>query len=132
MGNYIETARSNYFKVKDLKRFKKAIAPFGGIEIIEGENGTIAVLGRDETFPDMGWDENGNEMKKTFSDVVAAHLTDDSVFVAVGAGYEKMRYVIGWAYAVDNTNTRVYINTDDIYEKAKKKFAGKTITQAQY
>ena len=132
MSNYIETARSNYFKVKSLSKFKKAISSFDDIKIVKGQNGTITILGMGETFPDVGYTKNGNEMKNTFSDIVSKHLTDDSVFIAMGVGYEKMRYLIGWAYAVDNTNTRVYVNTDEIYAKAKKQFAGKTVTQAEY
>ena len=131
MANYIETARSNYFKVKDRAKFEKATRLFGSFTIVEGDDGTIAILG-DEEFPSVAYDKNGNERKKTFSDIVAEHLTDDSVFVAMGSGYEKMRYIAGWAYAVDNSGNYVAINLDDIYDKAKKRFPGKKVTTATY
>ena len=131
MANYIETARSNYFKVKDLNKFKEATEHFGSFTIVDGKDGTIAILG-DEDFPAAAYDDNGNEMEKNFSDIVAEHLTDDSVFIAMGSGYEKMRYIAGWAYAVDNSGRHIFINLDDIYTKAKEKFAGKKVTSATY
>lgn len=139
MANYYESSRSNYFKVKDLEAFKEDMDKFGGIEIVLGsENdphraGRVCLLGTDEYFPSECYDDNGDEIPDmTIEKVIAKHLTEDSVFIAMGAGAEKLRYISGWAYAVDCTGELVSISIDNIYELAKAKFGDKEITEAQY
>ena len=134
MANYIETARSNYFKVKDLEAFKLAVENYGEFEITHDDEdpSLIAILGTGESFPAYGWDDDGNELDKEFAQIVSEHLTDDSVFVVVGSGYEKMRYVTGWAYAIDSTGKSVYMDISEIYNRAEAEFPGKTVTLAEY
>ena len=36
MANYYETARTNYFKVIDLEKFKEWVKQFGGPQVCEG------------------------------------------------------------------------------------------------
>jgi hypothetical protein len=131
MANYIETSRTNYFRVKDLEAFEDAIAPYGGVTVVHGDNNSIALLG-DEYFPDTGWDDDGNDLPKSFSEVISEHLAEDSVFIAMGSGYEKMRYITGWAYAIDSKGKVIGVNIDDIYDKARKKYKGKEVTTATY
>jgi molybdopterin biosynthesis enzyme len=58
------------------------------------------------------------------------HLHDEDVAVLMEAGAEKLRYVSGWAVAVNSKGDLVEIGLSDIYEKAKH--LGKNITQATY
>ena len=139
MANYYESARSNYFKVKDLEAFKEDLDKFDGIQIVDGDSadpnraGRVCLLATDESFPSECYDDNGDEIPDmTLDKVIAKHLTEDSVFIAMGAGAEKLRYICGWAYAIDCTGEMVHINLDNIYELAKAKFEGKEVTGAQY
>ena len=66
-----------------------------------------------------------------FMEELAPHLADGSIAVVVASGAEKMRYVCGWASAVNNTGKQVYININSIYDLAKKELGGEA-TPAEY
>lgn len=134
MANYIEHARSNYFRVKNLEAFEEATAPYGGFSIKHGEtDDSLIMIEADESFPTFGYDEeSGEPLPKEFSDVVAEHLLPDEVFIAMGSGHEKLRYITGWAYAMDCTGKYVAINLETIYDKARRKFKGKKLTEVKF
>jgi hypothetical protein len=51
----------------------------------------------------------------------------------MGAGAEKLRFITGYAEAINSKGERVSVNIDTIYDLAKQKF-GKDVevTPAQY
>lgn len=64
---------------------------------------------------------------------LAEHLQDDSVAVLMEAGAEKLRYVAGWAAAVNAKGEVVEIGLHAIYDMAKQKFGDDVeITVAEY
>ena len=136
MANYYGTTRTNYFRVKDADAFNKWIEQFSGIEIIK-KDGTVGLL-FDDGMPTIRWeteDADGNEQNDVeveidFMDELAEHLADDEVAVLQEAGAEKMRYINGYAIAINNKKETKQINLDDIYALAKE--LGSNITKAEY
>lgn len=138
MANYYGTARTNYFRVKDADAFNKWIEQFSGLETIVHETqGTVGILFDDgvpnyrcKTEKDSEGNEQEVEIEVDFMDELAEHLADDEVAVLQEAGAEKMRYINGYAIAINNKKETKQINLDDIYVFAKE--LGKNITRAEY
>lgn len=140
MANWYGAARSNYFKVKDVQAFQEAMDAID-IIIMDGEGeqaGLVAVAPDPDTSDDGGWprctldEETGEDLDIDVPSTVALHLTEDSVAVFMQSGHEKLRYVSGYAEAVDHTGERVSVSLSDIYKIAAAQFKSKTITEATY
>ena len=130
MANFYGTARTNYFKVKDVDAFKEWVSNFPSLTLIEN-NGLFGFYDSDG-FPSSYWDEELDD----YADIdlmaeVAEHLTEDSVAIFMEVGAEKVRYLSGWAAAVNHEGVVEYINLDSIYELAEKRFGIKP-TLAEY
>jgi transcriptional antiterminator Rof (Rho-off) len=65
-----------------------------------------------------------------FALLLAAHLADGEVAVAMEAGAEKLRYVNGFAFAVNAAGDVRSVSLDDIYALAED--LGPNVTVAQY
>lgn len=85
-------------------------------------------------------DENG-QVVKTIMDItidlprlVSHYLAEGEVAVFMQAGAENVRYVSGWATAVNHLGRQVHIVLDDIYAKAAVAFHmdSSAITKASY
>jgi predicted nucleic acid-binding Zn ribbon protein len=134
MANYYEKARSNYFKVKDAAKFQDFIEKFSGIDlVVQEQTGQYALLFDEECgIPTFYYDDDGNDVEVDFPDEVSQHLTDDSIAVFEAVGSEKIRYLNGYAIAVNGKGERVDINIAEIYERAKQKFGVNEINSASY
>lgn len=140
MANWIGVARSNYFRVKDVDEFKKEMEGFPGVRVVEdkkeGEAPHFALFGDEGYWPthrDISDPENdtyGDE-EVEFDAVVAAHLPDDEVAVFQVAGFEKERYVTGYAFAVNSKGEQLDVTIDSIYEMSRDKW-GVLPTAAAY
>lgn len=138
MANYYCTARTNYFRVKDADAFNKWIEQFSGLETIVHETeGTVGVLFDDgvpncrwETEKDTDGNENDVDVEVDFMDELAEHLADNEVAILQEAGAEKLRFINGYAIAINNKKETKQINLDDIYALAKE--LGSNITKAEY
>ena len=136
MANYYSTSRTNYFRVKDNDAFNQWAEQFSGIEIIE-KDGTVGLL-FDDGVPNCRWeteDADGNEQNDVeveidFMDELAEHLADNEVAILQEAGAEKLRFINGYAIAINNKKETKQINLDDIYALAKE--LGSNITKAEY
>jgi hypothetical protein len=135
MANYYETARTNYFNVKDAAAFQKFIETFRGIDlVVQEKTGQYALLFDGETgIPSAIYDEETDDfIDVDFVYEVSKHLTDDSIAVFEAIGSEKMRYLCGYAIAVNSKGEREDINISEIYARAKEKFGVKEISEASY
>lgn len=131
MANYYEYARTNYFRVKDKEAFDAFINKIGGCEIADGEDGRIAVLFTDECVPSNRYDDATKEFVEfDFMDELSTHLADGSVAILTAAGFEKLRYISGYADAINNKGERKSVNIYSIYEMSKS--LGSDITVAEY
>jgi hypothetical protein len=135
MANYYENARTNYFRVKDDEKFKEFISSFDGLTTYEDDENRHTILFDYESGVPFS---KYNDETQDYDDVdflgeLSTHLADNSVAVLMGAGAEKLRYINGYAEAIDNTGERVSINLNAIYNRALEKFGSeKEITMAEY
>ena len=141
MANYYATARSNYFAVKDEASFQQW-AESTGLKILNSSHSHQNTDGirRFAITPDSG-DENGwpshreNETTEEYEDLdlydeLAPHLKDGEVAVLMEIGNEKLRYLCGFATAVNSAGQTVSMSLDGIYDLAKN--LGSNITRAEY
>ena len=139
MGTWIGVARTNYFRVKDVDAFKKELEGFPGVRVVEhkenGEETHFALFGEEGYWPNWRYTsddvEAGEEEEIYFPSVIAAHLPNDEVAVFQVAGFEKERYVTGYAFAVNSKGEELYVSIDSIYEMARDKW-GVRPTAAAY
>jgi hypothetical protein len=135
MANYYENARTNYFKVKDEGKFNDFLDSLSGLETYKDKEGRRAIFFDYESgVPSSRFNEKTNDYDDVdFLAELSDHLTDDSIAIVMAAGAEKLRYITGYAEAINNKGERVSISIGDIYDLAKQKF-GKDVevTPAQY
>jgi len=134
MANYYEKARTNYFKVKDAAKFQKYLDLFGSIDLVVNEKTGQYALIFDEAsgVPSFYLNDDDEDIEVDFIDDVSKHLTDDSILVLQAIGNEKMRYLTGYAVAVNNKGESVSISIDNIYKMAQEKFGVNEISDATY
>lgn len=132
MANYYGFARTNYFHVKDLPAFKAELAPIA-VEVVDkgidarlqredAEDGLICVLSHDDGgWPSEYLNDNDEIIEIDIADIIARHMIDDEVAIGMEIGYEKLRYLIGYAWAVNSKGeTRSVSLNDSILELAKQ------------
>ena len=141
MANYYATARSNYFAVKDEVTFRQW-AEFVGLKVLDPthQDKTADGIRRFAIAPDGGNDDGWptsryNEETEEYDDVdvheeLAAFLKDGEVAVLMEVGSEKLRYLCGYATAVNSKGEIVGITLEGIYDLARK--LGSNITRAEY
>ena len=141
MANYYSTARSNYFAVKDEMMFRQW-AEFVELKVLEPDHSNRNADGiqRFALTPDdgdgSGWPTqryNGETEEYDHIDVcgeLATYLKDGEVAVLMEVGNEKLRYLCGYATAVNSKGETASLSLDGIYRLAGK--LGTNITRAEY
>lgn len=142
MANYFCSCRSNYFRVKDPEAFRNWIAKVTDVDVwddaaSESRDDVFAVYGTNPDgagWPSFYWDEeNDTEVEIDFFYDLGQFLVDGEVAIFMETGAEKLRYLIGYAVAVNNKGEMERVDLQDIYKMA----AGLTdrpqdITEAEY
>lgn len=138
MANYYGHSRTNYFRVDPAKRaaFDAWTERFS-LEVCasEDEDNTDLVCllpgdyTDDGTFPRY---DGETDTDFDFIATLAGFLAPGSVAVVQEVGAEKLRYLSGWAVAVDHTGKRVEVTLNDIYKRAADVFPSAQITRAEY
>ena len=131
MANFNGTARSNYFKVKDVEAFKAWVETIPDLVCWERE-GLYAIRSEDfdtGCWPSTRYDDEDEDLNLTGE--LAEHLAEGEVAVLMEAGAEKLRYISGWAVAVNHKGEEVSISLYNIYDLAEKTF-GVRPTDASY
>ena len=132
MANYYSSARTNYFRVKEVDAFNAWVKEFednNGVEVVDKED-TFAILFDGESGVPSFREVDGDCDHLVFMDELSNHLADDEVAILHESGAVKLRYINGFAIAVNNKGERRVISLDDIYVHAKE--LGKNVTLAQY
>ena len=133
MANYYSSDRTNYFRVKDVDAFNAWVKEFEdncGVEVVSKED-TFAILFDGESGVPTSREVDGDDYEPLdFMDELSNHLADAVVAILHESGAEKLRYINGFAIAVNNKGQRRVISLDDIYVHAKE--LGKNVTLAQY
>lgn len=136
MANYMGSARTNEFHVKDVDAFIEAATQMGvGVWVDDLATGRVSAYSMD---PDeAGWpthycpepseddteDDTEDYLEPTEVDLaalVAPHLTENSVAIFFEVGAEKLRYLVGTALAVNAAGETRFLSLDDMFETAKE------------
>lgn len=136
MADWYGFARSNYFKVKDETEFRHWADSIGDLEVIQDSEGRVGLISHNQYghWPSSRFNEDteGEEDIDVFI-TVAEHLQEGSVAIFIEVGAEKLRYLTGWAVAINSKGEEVQVNLDDIYDRAKPLTSeGEEITIAEW
>lgn len=130
MANFYGSGRSNYVKVKDKAHFETLCEEFG-LTFIEDKGGVgFYSNNEDGGFNSYFEDEKGEEYERNPLKEFSECLKKDEVLVYMCVGSEKMRYLSGFATAINSDGDEIDMNIDRIYNEAKT--LGKNITLAEY
>ena len=156
MANYEGRCRSNYFRLRDadaVARYRELCERFGLHLLLKEGDAPEEHAGHfgfyceadgpgEGSYPtvyaDEDEEENG-EVEADLADELAPLLADGSTCVIVEVGYEKMRYLTGWAVAFTNRcdsaraipDAVLAINLNDIIDRALDRWGGE-VTEATY
>lgn len=103
MGRKTPAARSNYFRVKDKRRFMQAMKALPGIVTHQNREGAFMLVTLDDwngCWPTTRTDLAGNTLAVDVADTVARHLKPGQIALLMNAGHEQMIRVGGDAVAV--------------------------------
>ena len=136
MSNYYGYARSNYFRVRNVSKFRAAVKNCD-VCIEPGrdrDKGKVALLATGESgWSSSYWDDKKqNDIEFEITDIVAAHLRPGEVAIFVSIGWEHMQYLAGYSVAVNSKNERVQVTLDDIYRYPRVLALGPNITKAEH
>ncbi len=128
MANYYASARTNYFNVKDGDAFVEVFNNIDGVEVIRehssDDSGKYGLLSTGEAgFPSWIYDEEsgGDETEIDIMQMVSEHLIDaDEIAIFMEAGAEKLRYIIGSAFAINGEGDGRFLDLNGIYDLAKE------------
>lgn len=133
MADYVPFCRSSYFKVKYPEAFKRFCEDCG-IELITQDSeadGTLYGFLSDHGVPCYAHDEKtGEDRDIDFLAELASHLAPGWVAIGQEIGYEKYRYLVGCAFAVNSKGRVRQISIESIYGRAKK--LGERMTRCEY
>ncbi len=135
MANWYRSARSNYFRVKDIDAFRKLCKLWNITPITDEKNPPrVGFLCENNNggLPNYRYEDSESGEEFDFDDFLSelsALLMDDEVAVMVETGAEKLCYVTGCAIAINSKGDKCSVSLDEIYERAKA--IGKNITKAE-
>lgn len=136
MANWYGAARSNYFRVANLGAFEHAMRELD-VEVFRDPDGRVCIWPDPATSDSGGWPShrydaaNDEDVEVHITDVVAEHLASGEVAVLMECGAEKLRYLTGWAQAVNAAGEKRTVTLDDIYELAERDL-GRPVSRAEY
>ncbi len=137
MANYVGHARSNYFRVRDETAF------LGWVETLPG------VVARRDGTPERfvllvedadggGWpnrryyEDMEDEEEIDLHAELAEHLAEGEVAILEEVGAEKLRYLVGYAVAVNYLGETLSVSIDEIYRKVHEDGWGDDVSTATY
>lgn len=127
MSNFVGIARTNYVTVEDVEGLKEALSPWP-VEMVLNAEGKVSLLDDDPDgtgWPTFAQDDDGNDIELDIETVIMPFVKEGEVLVLMEAGYEKKRYVSGWAVACVRRADSVHfkrITLGDIYQLAADAF----------
>ncbi len=133
MSKYYGADRTNYFKVKDLEKFKEEWGTvLGDVTIEESDDGKeVALLFDEYGLPCQR--ENGEEIESIIVvDLIAPHLEDGQVCIIMEAGSHKLCFINGWACCFNNKGDYKDLFLDDIYQYADSFSDGVDVSRCEH
>ncbi|CAN5625847.1 hypothetical protein BH24ACT20_BH24ACT20_00350 [soil metagenome] len=138
MANYVGHARSNYLRVRDEAAFLGWVETLPGVVARreDGDRERFVLLVEDGD--DGGWpnwryheDVDGEEEIDLHAEL-SEHLAEGEVAVLEEVGAEKLRYLVGYAVAVNHKGETLSISIDEIYQKVHEAGWGDDVSTATY
>lgn len=128
MANYRGKWRTNWFPVRDEAAF---LAWAASLPIsVETQEHTPDGIRRFALFPDpvvepagiptAYFDDNRDIIEMSLPHELAPHLPEDVVAVFEEVGSEKLRYLVGYALAVDHQGRTLSVSLDDLPQKVRR------------
>lgn len=135
MPNMLGIARTNYFRVKDIAAFQKAMDKYD-VEVFQEPINGVPHFALFDTFNGGAWPSDvegmgGKLIPVDFPRVVSEHLEVDQIAILMGVSYEGTRSVRGHSLAIDHTGETILVELDDIYAKAHAKW-GRPVEKVEY
>lgn len=137
MANYVGSARSNCFRVRDEATFLSWVETLPGV-VARRENGNpgrfvlLVEDGDDGGWPNWRYVDEGEDEKVDLYGELAAHLAEGEVAVLQEVGAEKLRYLVGYAVAVNHRGEKLAVSIDDVYERVRAAGWGPDVSTATY
>lgn len=122
MADLVEIWRSNYFKVKDRAAFEAALKCLD-IKVTNktGEETTVCLLPHpncDDGFPTQYFDDDKDDyIDFNWEALFKEHLQENQVAVIQNVGFEKLRYLVGYAIAYNHEGDSIFVSLEDIYSQ---------------
>jgi len=119
MANWEGRYRSNYFKVKDVKKFEEWVDALTGgegkakLSFDADCSNRVCIFGYG-SIPDPPEDEKGD--RPDFFDELALHLETCEIAVIQEVGWEGLRYLTGYSTAIDWLGRVATASIDDIFK----------------
>ena len=143
MANYYCAARSNYFKIGRPKDFMEWISNIPDVVFETKEKQTndpkdlVGMVYADNTdgagWPTYRYDtETDEEEEIDFFFELSQFLAPGEVAVFMETGAEKLRYLTGYACAVNDKGQYLDVNINDIYQKIADEWGIQEISTAEY
>lgn len=138
MANYVGYARSNCFRVRDEEAFLSWVETLPGVvarrENGEGERFLLLV----EDADGGGWphwryyEDVEDEEEIDLHAELSEHLAEGEVAVLEEVGSEKLRYLVGYAVAVNHKGETLSVSIDGVYQKVHEAGWGDDVSTASY
>lgn len=126
MANYVGYASSNYFRVRDVAEFLGWVETLPGVVVRKeyGDREGFVLLVEDADgggWPNWRYHEDmEDEEQIDLHAELAEHLAEGEVAVLEEIGAEKLRYLVGYAVAVDHKGDTLSVSLDEVYQKVQE------------
>lgn len=138
MANYMGSARSNYFRVRSETAFLGWVETLPGVVARreDGDPERLALFVEDADgagWPNWRYDEStGDEEELDLYYELAGHLADGEVAILQEVGAEKLRYLVGYAVAVNHRGETLAVSIDEVYGRVRNAGWGEEVSTATY
>lgn len=130
MADCICKARTNYFAVSDVEKFRKELLKFGIMPVEENAHGQgISFLNDDSTKVGIALDcsyadlDDEDEFGTTLAGIIQGHIAGHDACILSEVGYEKSRYVYGMAKIITAKEIKT-VDLDDFSKAAARELLG--------
>lgn len=138
MANYAGYARSNYFRVRDTAEFLGWVETLPGVVARRDDGDQERFVLLVEDADGSGWpnwryyEEVEDEEEIDLFAELAEQLAEGEVAVLQEIGAEKLRYLVGYAVAVNHRGETLSVSIDEVYQKVQEAGWGDHVSTATY
>ena len=135
MANYVCNVRSNYVHVKDKQAFEEFLEGFECVPIYDKEGRIGFYCDNGDGCSPYRYDEETDE-HDTLVDCaqeLGSHLVENEVLTIEEVGWEKMRYLVGVAYAYNHKGETMFVSmSNELRAKVAGNWGNADYTEAIY